>query len=74
MRRIVEDAHRAATELLTEHRDQLESLTRALLDAETLDMVEAYTAAGLPAHLEAEEPLGERAEAGAAAAHFDTQA
>ena len=36
-----------AAALLAEHRDQLESLTAALLDAETLDEDEAYAAAGL---------------------------
>ena len=36
-------------ELLSEHREQLEALTRALLEAETLDSPEAYAAAGLPA-------------------------
>jgi cell division protease FtsH len=75
VRRIVEDAHGEVTHLLTEHRDQLESLSRALLDAETLDMIDAYTAAGQAAHVDVEErPLDPRAEAGAAAAHFDTQA
>ena len=74
VRRLIDDAHHQATDLLTKHRDQLETLTRALLEAETLDMLDAYAAAGVPAHLEAEEPLGARAEAGAAAAHFDTQA
>jgi cell division protease FtsH len=52
VRRIVEEAHRAVTELLTKHRGQLESLTRALLEAETLDTVDAYAAAALPAHVE----------------------
>jgi cell division protease FtsH len=51
VRRLVEDAHRQATELLTNHRDQLESLTRALLAAETLDALDAYAAAALPAHV-----------------------
>ncbi|HXR14287.1 MAG TPA: ATP-dependent zinc metalloprotease FtsH [Solirubrobacteraceae bacterium] len=74
VRRLVEDAHSEATALLTKHRDQLESLARALLDAETLDMTDAYAAAGLPAHLEADEPLGARAPAGAAAARFDARA
>jgi len=74
VRAIVDGAHHQVTDLLTKHRDQLETLTRALLEAETLDMLDAYAAAGLPAHLEAEEPLGARAEAGAAAAHFDNQA
>ncbi|HEX4034564.1 MAG TPA: ATP-dependent zinc metalloprotease FtsH [Solirubrobacteraceae bacterium] len=51
VRRIVDEAHHQATELLTTHRDQLESLTRALLAAETLDALDAYAAAALPAHV-----------------------
>jgi cell division protease FtsH len=47
VRRLVEDAHGTVTRLLSEHRDQLESLTRALLAAETLDSPEAYAAAGV---------------------------
>jgi cell division protease FtsH len=74
VRRIVEDAHKETTNLLAAHRDQLESLTRALLEAETLDMVDAYAAAGQEAHVPGEEPLHRRARAGAAAAHFDTPA
>jgi cell division protease FtsH len=50
--RLVEDAHAAVTRLLSEHRDQLESLAQALLKAETLDADEAYAAAGVPAHEE----------------------
>jgi cell division protease FtsH len=45
VRRIVEEAHVAVTQLLTEHRDRLDSLTEALLAAETLDEDEAYAAA-----------------------------
>ena len=52
VRRIVDEGHRHVSELLTTHRDQLESLTRALLEAETLDAIEAYAAAALPAHIE----------------------
>jgi cell division protease FtsH len=48
VRRIVEEAHVEVTHLLTEHRDQLESLARALLAAETLDAPDAYAAAGVP--------------------------
>jgi cell division protease FtsH len=48
VQRIVEDAHVAVTQLLNEHRDQLDSLTHALLAAETLDAPEAYAAAGVP--------------------------
>ena len=46
-RRIVADAHAAVTQLLSENRDRLERLTRALLAAETLDAPEAYAAAGV---------------------------
>jgi cell division protease FtsH len=45
VRRIVEEAHTAVTQLLTEHRDRLDSLTEALLAAETLDEDDAYAAA-----------------------------
>src|SRR5581483_2679114 len=34
---LIEASHDTVTQLLTDHRDQLESLTRALLAAETLD-------------------------------------
>ncbi|HEY4426951.1 MAG TPA: ATP-dependent zinc metalloprotease FtsH [Solirubrobacteraceae bacterium] len=49
VRRLVEAAHEDVLELLSDHRPQLESLARALLDAETLDAVDAYGAAGLAA-------------------------
>jgi cell division protease FtsH len=47
VRRIVDDAHAEVTRLLTEHRAQLDALTFALLEAETLDEGEAYVAAGV---------------------------
>jgi cell division protease FtsH len=53
--RIVSKAHEEASSLLSEHRDQLESLARALLKAETLDAPEAYAAAGVPLPPRAEE-------------------
>jgi cell division protease FtsH len=58
VRRIVEEAHVAVTQLLTEHRDKLDSLTEALLREETLDQDDAYAAAGvaMPAVLVSEEP------------------
>jgi cell division protease FtsH len=62
VRRIVDEGHRQVTELLTEHRDQLETLTRALLEAETLDMLPAYAAAGVPAPVELQEPIPAAAE------------
>jgi cell division protease FtsH len=45
VRRIVDDAHAEVTQLLSEHRDQLDALSHALLKAETLDAVDAYAAA-----------------------------
>ncbi len=50
VRRLVEGAHKQVTQLLEEHRDQLESLAHALLAAETLDALDAYAAAGVPPH------------------------
>jgi len=46
--RMVDEAHAEVTRILTEHREQLDSLAHALLDAETLDAPEAYGAAGVP--------------------------
>jgi cell division protease FtsH len=46
--RLVETAHMDVTRLLSDHRAQLDNLTNALLDAETLDAVDAYAAAGVP--------------------------
>jgi cell division protease FtsH len=51
-RQLIDAAHQAVTRLLGEHRDQLESLTQALLKAETLDALDAYTAAGVTPHQE----------------------
>src|SRR3954470_10123184 len=48
VRRIVEECYAEAIATLTDHRDQLESLTRRLLDAETLDEADAYAAGGVP--------------------------
>jgi cell division protease FtsH len=48
VRRIVDELHAEVTDLLGEHRDQLDSLTQALLKAETLDAPDAYAAASVP--------------------------
>ena len=64
VQRLVEALHAEVTELLTSHRDQLESLTQALLAAETLDAPAAYAAAGVPLPPPAPEP---RPKVGAAA-------
>ncbi len=56
VRRLVEEAHRGVTQLLEEHREQLERLAQALLQAETLDAPEAYAAVGLSMPSEAAEP------------------
>jgi len=47
VRKLVERAEQEVIQLLTEHREQLDSLAHALLDAETLDAPEAYAAAGV---------------------------
>jgi cell division protease FtsH len=47
VRRIVEECNVEAVDTLRAHRDNLESLTRRLLVAETLEEDEAYAAAGL---------------------------
>jgi cell division protease FtsH len=48
VRRIVETAHAEVTTLLSDRRDSLDSLVKALLEKETLDEADAYAAAGLP--------------------------
>ena len=48
VQRIVDEAHAEVTRLLNDHREQLESLTEAVLSAETLDGPDAYAAAGAP--------------------------
>jgi cell division protease FtsH len=48
VRRLIDDAHADVTPLLTDHRGQLETLTRSLLEAETLDAPDAYAAASIP--------------------------
>jgi cell division protease FtsH len=48
VRRIVDEAYAEVRQLLSEHRDQLESLTAALLRDETLDEDPAYDAAQVP--------------------------
>jgi cell division protease FtsH len=48
VRRIVETAHKEVSELLRNHRSNLDSLVEGLLEHETLDEVDAYAAAGLP--------------------------
>jgi cell division protease FtsH len=45
---LIEDCHAQVTQLLTEHRHQLEDLSHALLAAETLDAPDAYAAAAVP--------------------------
>ncbi len=49
VRRMIDTAQQEVTSLLTEHREQLESLAHALLASETLDELDAYAAAGVDA-------------------------
>jgi cell division protease FtsH len=65
VKRIVGEAHDEAVQLLSEHRERLDSLAVALLRAETLDQPQAYAAAGLPVP-EAEAPTAEPALTGVA--------
>jgi cell division protease FtsH len=51
VRRIVEESYAVVRQLLTDHRDQLESLTAALLRAETLDEDAAYAGAQVDRHM-----------------------
>ncbi len=48
VRRLADEAHAGALELLTRERARLDALAEALLEAETLDEVDAYAAAGVP--------------------------
>ncbi len=48
VRQLIDTAHRDVTTALTRHRDRLETLARALLENETLDELDAYTAAQMP--------------------------
>jgi cell division protease FtsH len=63
VRRLVDDAHAHVTKLLRDHRDQLDSLAHALLDAETLDAPEAYSAAGVPMRAREQQPEAQAAPA-----------
>jgi cell division protease FtsH len=47
VRKLVDEAHEEASELLRQNRDKLDSLAHALLEKETLDEDQAYTAAGM---------------------------
>jgi cell division protease FtsH len=47
VRRIVDEAHTEVLELLRDNRDKLDSLAEALLEHETLDEEDAYSAAGV---------------------------
>jgi cell division protease FtsH len=63
VRRIVDEAHEQVVALLTENRARLDSLVQALLEHETLDEEEAYTAAGVsrtPAGAEREPAIAAR--------------
>ena len=51
VRRILQSCFEEALDVLTRQRDHLEPLSARLLEKETLDDVEAYLAAGLPANI-----------------------
>ncbi len=59
VRRFIDEAHADVVQLLTDHRAQLDNLTQALLQAETLDAVDAYAAAAVRMRTaELTEPVG----------------
>jgi cell division protease FtsH len=47
VRHLIDDAHEQVTQLMSANRDKLEALAGALLENETLEQDEAYTAAGV---------------------------
>ena len=49
VRQLIDTAHREVTSILTARRDRLDTLSRALLEHETLDELDAYAAAQMPA-------------------------
>jgi cell division protease FtsH len=49
VKRLVDGEQELVRDLLTEHREQLNSLAERLLEKETVDQAEAYEAAGVPA-------------------------
>jgi cell division protease FtsH len=71
VRTLVENAHHEVTQLLQEHREQLESLARALLASETLDALDAYSAAGCLAQAPSQEEPGDGSRHGRQAAGVD---
>jgi cell division protease FtsH len=56
-RRIAIDAQNRVSDLVAEHRDQLDALASALLEHETLDQHDAYEAAGVPLDARSASPL-----------------
>jgi cell division protease FtsH len=54
VRHLIHNAHQEVVELLSQHRADLDRLTAALVEAETLDQHDAYAAAGVA---QASEPL-----------------
>ncbi|HTX09206.1 MAG TPA: ATP-dependent zinc metalloprotease FtsH [Solirubrobacteraceae bacterium] len=47
VRHLIDQAHEQVTQIMSAHRDQLESLATTLLERETLEQDEAYAAAGI---------------------------
>ncbi|MCW2951306.1 MAG: ATP-dependent metalloprotease FtsH [Conexibacter sp.] len=62
VRRIVEESHAEVRQLLSTHRENLDSLAHGLLERETLDEADAYAAAGLPDKRPEPQPAAETAE------------
>ena len=55
VRRLVDRCENEVRSLLSENRDKLDALVEALLERETLDQADAYAAAGVAGHGEAQD-------------------
>jgi cell division protease FtsH len=60
VRRLIDEAHKRAIQLLTENRQRLDDIVTQLLKHETLDELAVYAAAGIPR--EAAAQVAERSE------------
>jgi cell division protease FtsH len=57
IRRLIDQCYDQAVQLLRDNRDKLESIAQQLLDHETLDEADVYTAAGIPRPAHGQHPV-----------------
>lgn len=65
VKKLIDDAHARAVQILTEHRDELEKLAQTLLEKETISAAEVDVLLGRKAAVEAPETTGNPAECAA---------